>query len=204
MTAVEGLSGTALVLLAAGASERLGECKALVDLGGESPLERLVAAGRSISSARPLVVGGAHHAALAEALPFGCELVNNENWSAGRTGGIALAVQARAGFDLCIAPVDVPLVPRDVFWALQRAWQISGSPARGWLAPEFEGRYGHPILIGRDLVRELADWEPDRPLKELRDLAEERLGLGVAHPEILDDLDSPKDLEALRRRIRTR
>ena len=34
----------ALVLLAAGASKRLGTCKALVDLGGASPLARLLEA----------------------------------------------------------------------------------------------------------------------------------------------------------------
>ena len=58
----------ALVVLAAGASRRLGECKALVDLNGSSPLERLLRAGGPASHGPVLVVTGAHHGEIAEAL----------------------------------------------------------------------------------------------------------------------------------------
>lgn len=194
--------GSALVILAAGASKRLGQCKALVDLEGQSPLARLLDQGRSISAVAPLVVTGAHHRKIAAAEPEGCELLENPNWEAGRTGGLALAAAARVGFDLCVAPVDVPLVPRNVFWILENAWSALDAPQDGWLAPSFEGRYGHPIWIGRRLASELLSWEPDRPLRELRAQAKECLAVEVPHPEILDDLDRSKDLEGLRRRIR--
>jgi molybdenum cofactor cytidylyltransferase len=192
---------TALVLLAAGQSKRLGQCKALVDLAGQTPLERLIEAGRSISSAQPLVISGADHEKIAKGLPAKCELLLNPDWEMGRSGGVALAAAARAGFDLCIAPVDVPLVPRAVFWAMQNAWQACGSPERGWLAPCFEGRHGHPILIGRALARELAGWEADRPLRELRAKADPELSIGTPHMEVLDDLDRNSDLKSLRQRI---
>jgi molybdenum cofactor cytidylyltransferase len=193
--------GTALVILAAGASKRLGQCKALVDLGGLTPLERLVLEGRSISRSAPLIVSGFHHQAIEQGLPAGCELLHNPSWEEGRTGGLALAVQARPDLDLCVAPVDVPLVPRSAFWALQRAWQISGEPPCGWLAPSFEGRFGHPILIGRDLARQVMSLDPGQPLRELRRLAEPLMGLESGSREILDDLDTPADLDQIRTRI---
>lgn len=193
----------ALVILAAGESRRLGTCKALVDLGGSTPLERLVAAGARVSDAAPLVVTGAHHDAIAERLPRGVEVVRNERWSDGRVGGVALAAAARADHDLVIAPVDVPLVPHDVFAALADEWRARGSPARGWLAPFVAvagtPRFGHPVVVGRALLRELDCSRKDFPsLRDLRSASSPRLELRQESARILDDLDTPDDLVRLR------
>ena len=49
------------VILAAGASRRLGEPKALADLGGRSVIQRLVEVLGELPAA-PLVITGHHHA----------------------------------------------------------------------------------------------------------------------------------------------
>lgn len=193
------------MILAAGASTRLGTCKALVDLGGRTPLERLAAEGPYFDGAPPLVVAGAHAAEIARAAPRGVEVLANEAWAEGRLGGIALAARARRGLDLCLAPVDVPLVPTAVFEALARAWIDHGAPPRGWLAPRFGRAHGHPIVIGRELA-ERADERArsggkDLPLRALRELADPLLSVAVDAIEVLDDLDTPDDLDRLRRRI---
>lgn len=187
------------IILAAGASRRLGECKALVDLDGRTPLEILVHGAQGLGSSKPLVIAGAHAKVLAEKLPKGCELIVNPNWEAGRTGGLVLAAKARPGLDLAIIPVDVPRVPRQVFQDLAAAWAAQGAPAMGWLAPRFQGRFGHPIVLGRDLARRLARFGPDTPLSDLRAAADPLLALETDCPEVLEDLDTPLDLERLRR-----
>src|SRR5215831_10663774 len=160
----------ALVLLAAGASSRLGRCKALIPLpstaGDErTPIELLAKAGEIMDGAPPLVVTGADHAAIEASDAVrrsGAEVIRNESWSSGRTGGILLAAARRPGLDLCIAPVDVPLVPRSVFDALLAAWIAAGAPASGWLAPAYRRsrdelpNFGHPVLLGRTLLAEIA------------------------------------------------
>jgi molybdenum cofactor cytidylyltransferase len=204
----------ALVVLAAGASARLGEPKALVELGGRTALARLLAAGAALDAEPPLVVTGADHEAIARAVRearLGCELAHNAAWAAGRTGGLALARARRAGRDLCIAPVDCPLVPPAVFAALARAWERAGAPARGWLAPRFDpprgslvsgaGRHGHPIVVGRGLARDLETLGPDAALSVLRERADPLLAVGGPWPEVLDDLDEPADLARLRARL---
>ena len=193
------MSAPAIVILAGGASTRLGQCKALADLGGgATPLSELARAGAE------LVVGGAHSALIRAALPRGIEFVDNEHWSSGRLSSVQCAVRARPGRDLCLAPVDVPLVPRDVFEALARAWMEAGAPARGWLAPcvEIEGlrKHGHPLILGRNLLAELLEAAPDMPLKNFRARASPLLALAVDSKAILDDLDTPEDLARLRAR----
>lgn len=195
------MSAPALVILAGGASQRLGSCKALADLGGTTPLAALLAAGAGLA---PLVVAGADFDAIRAALPPGIECLHNELWSSGRLSSVRCAVRARPGHDLCLAPVDVPLVPPEVFAALARTWEAAGAPEHGWLAPwvDAAGRraFGHPVLIGRGLAAEILA-EPGTPaLKVFRARAQPLLALETGSPAILDDLDTPEDLARLRRR----
>lgn len=206
-------SAPRLVVLAAGASARLGQTKALARLdsapGGpaRTPLACLLAAGAALDDPQPLLVTGQDHEALARAAPPGVELVHNADWRAGRTGSLALAARARPDEDLCVAPVDVPLVPSEVFRALRDAWRAAGAPARGWLAPFVRDgggapRFGHPVVVGRALARELERVSRDLPLRSLRERAEPLLAVEVASAAILDDLDTRSDLRALRERLR--
>ena len=213
--------GPALVVLAAGASSRLGACKALVRLRERepsTPLAHVFDAAVAFDAAPPLLVTGAHHDALVRAVPSGVTTVRNERWSQGRMGSVAAAVAVRAGFDLCLSPVDVPLVPRGVYDPLRAAWLAAGSPARGWLAPRVVvsrardaieptprageiARHGHPVIVGRALLEEVARFPPDTALRELRARAEPLFDLVVEATEVLDDLDTPADLHALRLRF---
>ncbi|MCZ6596303.1 MAG: NTP transferase domain-containing protein [Planctomycetota bacterium] len=198
----------ALVIPAAGASSRLGTCKALVrlrDLEPATPLALLAAAGACLDGIPLLVVTGADHEAIAAAAPEGCEVLVNSAWREGRTGGIRLAAEHRPGRDLCIAPVDTPLVPAAVFEALLTAWVEADSPGRGWLAPFAPDspageRTGHPIVVGRELLSDLAAFEASRSLRDLRAGADPLWRAAVASTAIHDDLDTPSDLAALRLR----
>lgn len=190
----------ALAILAAGASTRLGTCKALAAITPHNALELLSNAGSVCNGAPVLVVSGADHAAIQRALPPGLALAWNTRWSSGRTSTVAVAASLRRGLDLCIAPVDVPLVDRGVFEALCSAWAAAGAPPRGWLAPRFASKFGHPIVLGRALLEELAGFEAGAPLSRLRARADPLLSVAVETASILDDLDTPADLEILRAR----
>jgi CTP:molybdopterin cytidylyltransferase MocA len=158
------------------------------------------------------VITGADHDEIAAAAQPGAEIGFNPDWRAGRSGGVLLAGRLRPDRDLCIAPVDVPLVPSAVFEALLTAWMAADSPDRGWLAPCHTPRslhpggsgprFGHPIVIGRKLLRDLAEGGPATPLHVLRERAKPLLSVEVDHPEVLDDLDSPEDFQRLRIRSR--
>jgi CTP:molybdopterin cytidylyltransferase MocA len=193
----------ALVLLAGGASARLGAVKALVPLQGKNALELLSAAGCDFDDEPPLVIAGMHHAEIRAALPKGLALAWNERWAEGRLTSVAAAVRALPGRDLCLAPVDVPRVPREVFGKLLRAWIEHGAPPRGWLAPFVAGvgeqgpRFGHPLIVGRALLSELGRFEPKEPLRRLRALAEPLLAVAVESERILEDLDTPDDWSRL-------
>lgn len=193
-----------MVILAAGASSRLGRPKALVEIDGRSALEHLAEAARAVDGGRVLVVLGHGAQAIARGLPAGCARLDNVQWAAGRSSGVLLAHRALPGRALLLAPVDVPLVPGRVFEALAREWERLGSPELGWLAPRLSGRptasFGHPVVVGPALLEALEGLPADIALRELRRRADPLAALEVFDPEILDDLDTPEDLERLRNR----
>ncbi|QDU85118.1 Nicotine blue oxidoreductase [Planctomycetes bacterium Pla163] len=203
-----------VVVLAAGASRRLGQPKALCRIGGTTALEGLVerALAPSTGLRDLVVVTGRHHAEIAEVVaranasrsePLHVRVLENADWARGRTGSFARAVRARPDRDLLLAPIDVPRVASATFAALQRAWRDAGRAPRGWLACAHVGasrgrRFGHPIVIGRELARDALALDPDAPLRELRDQAAPLAGVDVDDPTILEDLDTPDDLARLR------
>jgi CTP:molybdopterin cytidylyltransferase MocA len=201
-------SPPALVILAAGASTRLGQPKALAEIRGEPTIAHLLRASRALGDPSPLVITGADEGAIARALQALAdthqptpEIVHNPNWSQGRGSSVLLAARLRPGRDLCVAPVDCPLVGAAVFGTLARAWAAAEQPATGWLGPRLgpqpDAPHGHPILLGRDL---LSEWDGLGPLRNLRQGALPLLSVPVEDPAILDNLDRPADLERLRER----
>lgn len=199
-----------LVVLAAGASRRLGTCKALVDLGGRCALDRLLDAGLAAFSEARVVLGpDAPLVRSRLAARPGVELLDHPRWAAGRTGSLARAAATLPGRDLCVAPIDCPLVPRQVFERLLAGWREAGRPRRGWWAPRVvpvdraapERRYGHPVILGRELAEHVLEMPPDAPLRGLRARAEPLGSVPTEDFSVLDDLDTPADLQRLRDRV---
>src|ERR1700720_4574182 len=85
----------AAVVLAAGASTRLGEAKQLVMLGGETLLERAVRVAREAGGLPVVVVVGAHSVQVLGSSALGdAVLVINEEWKEGMASSIRLGVRA--------------------------------------------------------------------------------------------------------------
>ncbi len=214
-----------LVILAAGASLRLGQPKALALIHGIPAIEHLIVAGLEVQPDRVHVITGADHAPIAKFLSSfegagsrPIEVTHNPRWALGRSLGIALLMHSVHAESLCIAPVDCPLVRPAVFRTLARTWRNAGSPPRGWLAPCTEGdtqetldklpsaspvrgrQFGHPIILGAEL---LSKWDSDPSpgsLRSLREQATPLLKAPVTDIAILDNLDTPQDLEHLNQR----
>ena len=180
------------LILAAGAGSRFGaEPKLLAELEGRPVVAHVVdaaAAARSVS--RVVVVIGARARLLTRAVwQPGVELVECSDWRGGQSASLRCGLRAIGGAERALVLVgDQPGVTAA---AIDRvAAEVPGSRAA------YDGRPGHPALLGPDLIAAARALEGDQGL---RDVTSWRL---VECGDVADgrDVDTPADLDALRSR----
>jgi CTP:molybdopterin cytidylyltransferase MocA len=198
------------VILAAGASSRLGEHKPLARIGGQSLLERAARLFAAAGAADILAVAGCRaaetraEAARLAASDLVLRCVDNPRHAEGmftsvQAGLAALPPDVEAFF---VLPVDIPLVrPHTLRLLLDRFASGEGAPAV--LHPIFLGRRGHPPLIAARWAADLAAHSGADGLSGALAALEVRRGAAdvfVADAGIHCDADTPEALAAARAR----
>jgi CTP:molybdopterin cytidylyltransferase MocA len=189
-------SRVAGVLLAAGSGSRLGQPKALVELGGSRLVDRGIGLLQAGGAGPLVVVTGAAPLTLP-----GVITVHNPDWASGM--GSSLAVGLRAVPDgnpaAVVALVDQPLIGAAAVGRLIAAYAAGATVA----VAAYHGQPRNPVLLAR------AHWP------EVISLAAGDVGARPflrAHPDLVtlvecadtgqpDDLDTPADLARLTRML---
>lgn len=189
----------AAIVLAAGASQRLGRPKQLIELDGETLLNRTIRLAREAGADPVLVVLGAHFAEICATLPLqDVVLALNDEWESGMASSIRAGLRALAACDPQAAGVllltcDQPRLTADHLRALLTASaQHSGSIA----ASRYKGTRGTPAIFPQSLFAALSSLAGDRGARTILmhppcEVAEFELPGGDL------DIDTPADLNAL-------
>lgn len=185
----------AAVILAAGASSRMGAVKALLPIdpiNGETLLGRIIRLCQAAGAARTVVVlGPPHGEKIAAALPPGVAAAWNPEPSRGMLSSVQAALPElfapqESGRGTLLWPVDVPLVK------LATVKQLLAGDLRQLTAPSYDDRGGHPLWLPAALfpaVLALAATDTLRTLRQQYPL----LRVAVDDPGVLRDLDTPLD-----------
>lgn len=191
------------IVLAAGASARMGTPKLALTIRGRTLLARTLAAVRKSAVSEIVVVLGADVERLLPIVPpKGVRVVVNPAYQDGLSGSIRLGLRAARGpaDAYLIVLGDEPFVAAGTMDRLIDSWQPNGPEA---IIPTFRGRRGHPILVDRRLAPRIETVTGDtgyRTLFRTTDVLE----VPVEDPGILIDLDTPEDVEALSRQLKSR
>jgi molybdenum cofactor cytidylyltransferase len=145
------MASIAGIILAAGASTRMGTDKALLRWGVKTFLEHLLAVLRA-AGAEPLrVVAGANAAVLGQAVPLAPgELVVNEKWEQGQLSSLLAGLDSlpRESEAALVCLVDHPCVSSALLRSLMEQFRAT---RRTIVLPTFRGRRGHPTLFAASL-----------------------------------------------------
>ena len=197
--------GLAGVVLAAGASERMGRPKALLDFRGQPFAVRILEALEALEVKPRVVVLGPDAPRVRPALAtHDCVIVEQPNVAAGQIGSLRAALAALEPVRpsaILAWPVDLPHVRLATVERLFEAYRRSSPPA---VVPSFAERRGHPVIWDRALFDELAtSAAATRHGASAVLLAHETdlVAVGVDDPAVIDDLNTPQDYERLVREI---
>ena len=180
------------IVLAAGASARLGQPKALLEIDGEPLIQHLVERLEFVGLEPVIVTRAELSVDILLALPE-ISVVINPNPDAGRTGslqcGLKQILNTKGGekaFRLLVVPVDRPGFSNGTLEALMEM-DVCSCPAK-------DGRGGHPLLLMPDDVARIRTAEADTPLRDL--CTPERFEVEDLYLHL--NLDTPDDIEVLR------
>jgi molybdenum cofactor cytidylyltransferase len=185
------------IILAAGASRRMGSPKPLLPLGSGTFLTAIVDTLHQADIEKVLLVLGADVAAIRPTLSwFHGSIVLNRGWERGPlssiiTGLDALAQTSPSG--VLVWPVDHPLVSTATIRALIDAFERTRQPI---VVPTLHTRRGHPTLFGASLFPDLRSAPPDKGAREvLRKHPGSVCEVPVEDEGITLNIDTPEDLE---------
>ena len=189
-----------IVILAAGASTRMGEPKQLLVFDGRPLLVRAVDAALASAAWPVVVVLGAHAEKIRPLLARHPVLISeNPAWAEGMASsvraGIATLQEFSRSLDAAlIAVCDQPAFSPDVIAALVAAQHTTG---RSIAAAHYRGRHGVPALFLREHFVALAALTGEAGARALLNDAPERVA-AVDLPALDVDLDTPDDDAAAR------
>lgn len=180
----------AAVILAAGASRRMGHPKASLSYKGKTFLECAVALFSSTCDPVIVVLPPSGMVCPSGVLCTVNPAPERGMLSSLQCGFRALPVPAEAVFFM---PVDLPAVSPATVVALVE--QAGTAPLA---IPRYRSRRGHPVLVRRDLIAEfLALPSSAQPRDVVESRAAEIRYVDVDDPGVLADVDTPDDYEWL-------
>jgi len=186
------------VILAAGASTRMGRLKQLLEVDGKPLLLRAVEAALASPAWPVVVVLGAQAEKIRPVLASVPVLVTeNPAWSEGMAASIRAGVTTLQQFSrrldaAVIALCDQPAFSVDVIARLVATQRTTG---RSIVAAHYAGRHGAPALFLREHFHTLAHLTGEEGARALLNDNPAQVA-GVDLPALAIDLDTPEDLAA--------
>lgn len=187
------------ILLAAGASTRFGSPKALVRIGANSVIERILTMLFCSKISEVIVVLGADAEKIAPKIPnnSGIRVVTNESFSQGQTSsfkaGLTNLDSNTEG--ILLMPVDMPFIKKETIDLLIEVF-LKNRPLI--VVPTYEGKNGHPPVFSKMLFRDLKCLKNDEPLSTLLSKYEkETLKLPVNDAGVIRSFNTMQEFKQL-------
>ena len=184
MKTVVSLDQIDAIVLTAGASKRLGEPKALVDIHGESLIQILI---RKLKGKKLRIIIVTRVELFNEMEKLGEKVVINTNPESGRTGSIQCGIKELKSERCLIVPVDRPGFSNATIEKLINLEKTS--------CPSKNGKGGHPVILSKEDCEKILSSNPSTPLRDIINPAKIEVDDEFLHLNI----DFPKDLKKLRK-----
>ena len=189
----------AAIVLAAGASRRLGTPKQLLNVDGETLLHRAARIALATAPTQTLVVLGADATAMREAVAdLDVRSVVCDDWQRGQSASLQAGVSALEGGIEGVLVLLCDQVDLDAAHAvaLLQAWRAD--PARA-AASTYADVIGVPAVLPRSWIADVLRLQGDRGARDLLRRRDAEV-VKIAAPALARDVDTPRDARVVTRK----
>ncbi len=189
----------AAIVLAAGASKRMGTPKALLMHGGEPFLSGILKAAYAAGIERRIAVVGYMADKILSSIDLsGIHVVRSTELDAGPIGSVRAGISVIGNHPvdgILVWPVDRPRVQVETVRALVARFEEVGGPI---VVPRFRGRRGHPVIFARSLFEELRAAPNEEGARAVVHRDPGRVvEVEVDDPGVIEDINTPDDYRKL-------
>lgn len=182
------------VVLAAGESKRMGDCKQLMKLHGRT-LIRIVLENALQSKGNAVVaVVGASAEEVSKEIPSTVTIITNPHFADGQSTSVKAAVRKISDFDGAIFLLaDQPFIGSDIIDSLINRYVETRKPI---VHPTAEGYRVNPVLLDKSIFGELEALKGDTGARELIIRRPDLVAtIDVPHAIRFADIDTQEDLK---------
>jgi molybdenum cofactor cytidylyltransferase len=173
----------------------MGRPKALLPLGGKTFIDNILDAISQSSIRETIVVVGHHRAEIEQHVTAPVRIVFNPDYEQGMVTSIQTGIRALPPETIGAALflVDHPIVDSGTIEAL-----IARLAADRIVLPVYQGRRGHPVLFGSEILQEILGLTASQGANiVVRKDPSRIVQVPVNAPGILVDVDTPEDFQKL-------
>ena len=190
------------VILAAGEARRMGQPKQLMQLQGQSLVQRAVQTAKSVSHEVVVVTGSYADAVQEDLRKAAVSVIHNPEWASGmgssiRTGVQQVVVKNLVPEAIIIMLCDQPLVSEKL---LRQLIQIHHNTGKNLVASSYQNTVGVPALFGQALFPNLLTLDSKGGAKQIIHQHKEYMAT-VDFPGGAYDVDTPEDFERIKHQL---
>jgi molybdenum cofactor cytidylyltransferase len=190
------------VILAAGASSRMGQDKALLSYEGATFLSGAIRMLQGACDFVVVVTGNNTELLKPVIYQSSAYYVRNAQPELGQFSSLRVGFQAvldRGRDTACVTLVDRPPALPSTLAKLQQEF-LQTSPDSTWaVVPQFNGKHGHPVLFSREMIEVCLRADPTTNAREVEHRYQNRIEyVDVDDRRIVININTPEDYSAIR------
>ncbi len=184
------------IILAAGESSRMGKPKMMLPFGEKSIIETVIMQSNMARSSKTYVVLGSGEDAIRNTIKDqDAEIVFNQEYKKGMLSSVQKGLKSLPETTEAVMVLlgDQPMIGTQIMDSMIARYKQT---EKNIIIASYQGKRGHPILIGSGHFKKILGFSSDQSLRDLLDLYPEDIeDLETENPEILRDIDTQQDYQ---------